>query len=169
MNIFETGTITAFPTDTSYGLGVRIDDAKGMDRLAKLKGRRLGQYFSIMVRDMAMLREYAKVPNWIHDDWFFECPRTAILLPTGKLPKSPHWPHAVAFRVCPVPEIQESIIFPITATSCNKTGQMACYDAEKVKQVFGDAVVIHPFAPDLPRVPASEIWDCTGLSPVQIR
>ncbi len=180
--MFEKNTITAFPTDTSWGLAVRADDIFGLEKLAKLKGRKEGQYFSLIVRDTEMLREFAEVPDgfdefverelgWIPNqvwndsvDFFFnEKPRTAILKPTEKLPKSKYWPEkSVAFRVSTISKVSEQIIYPITATSANLTGENPIFSAREIREKFGNTIQIFLGFDELPEREASEIWDFTN-------
>ena len=61
--MFQKNEIWAFPTDTSFGFGVRADDTKGLENLYKLKQRPTGKYFSLFVRDWEMLADYAEVPK----------------------------------------------------------------------------------------------------------
>ncbi len=169
--MFEKGKITAFPTDTSWGLAVRADDLQGMDNLAELKGRKDGQYFSLIVRDMEMLREFAEVPVDFPEDFFTEKPRTAIFCPTDELPKSKYWPEkSVAFRVTTLSEVAEQINYPVTATSANFTGEASMFSAEEVREKFGATVVVFPgFEKKLEERLASEIWDFTQDSPKRLR
>lgn len=168
--MFEKNIITAFPTDTSWGLAVRVDDVQGLEKLAQLKQRKPGQMFSLMVRDLTMLREYAEVPTDFPSDFFTEKPRTAILKPTNKLPKSEFWPEkSVAFRVTPIPEVAAEILVPITATSANYTGKPAIFSAEAIKKEFGKSVLVFPGFDELPTREASEIWDFTVQPMKRIR
>lgn len=168
--MFEKTIITAFPTDTSWGLGVRADDASGLRNISRLKKRKPEQMFSLMVRDMKMLHEYAEVPEDFSKEFFTEKPRTAILKPTNKLPKSEFWPEkSVAFRVTTIPEVAAEINFPVTATSANITGNPPIFSAEEIQKTFGKSVLIFPGFSDLPQREASEIWDFTAKLPKQIR
>jgi L-threonylcarbamoyladenylate synthase len=168
--MFEKNIITAFPTDTSWGLGVRADDVQGLENVARLKKRKPEQMFSLMVRDFAMLREFAEVPKDFLISFFNEKPRTAILKPKEILPKSEFWPEtSVAFRIATIPEVAVEITYPITATSANFTGKPAIFSAQELKKQFKDAVLIFPdFETLVPNEP-SEIWDFTAESPKQIR
>jgi len=160
--MFIRNTITAFPTDTSWGLAVRADDQEGLCRLAKLKNRKEGQMFSLIVRDMEMLREFADVPEAFPENYFTEKPRTAILKPTKKLPRSTYWPEeSVAFRVATIPEVIAQITYPVTATSANYTGEPSIFSAQKIRDKFGDEVVVFPGVEILPEKKSSEIWDFT--------
>ena len=119
--MFQKGEIWAYPTDTSFGLGVRADDFEMLEALRKLKQRPSDKFFSLMCRDFEMLKAFAEIPGqWqgktFDTHFFFECPRTAILKPKKKLPVSPFWlKEKVAFRVSTIPAVAKHIIFPITA------------------------------------------------------
>jgi len=162
MKIFSKGEIWAYPTDTSFGLGVRADDEETLEKLAILKGRTDKQYFSLMVRDLEMFREFAEVPDDFPVDFFTEKPRTAILKPSALLPKSKFWPeNSVAFRVATIPEVAEQIDYPITATSANLTGQEPVFYSYKVTEIFGDQMKIFSGIEILEKKEASEVWDFT--------
>lgn len=168
--MFEKNIITAFPTDTSWGLAVRADDTDGLKKLAQLKKRKDQQMFSLMVRDFKMLREFAEVPLDFPLDFFTEKPRTAILKPTKKLPMSEFWPEeSVAFRVATIPEVVVEIDHPITATSANMTGEPAIFSAKEIKKQFQDEVLIFPRFEELRKRESSEIWNFTTKVPKQIR
>lgn len=170
--MFKTSLIVGYPTDTSYGLGVRADDAAGLDRLYALKQRPSTQYTSLMVKDWAMLEQFAQVPESLPRDFFTARPRTVILKPKSKLPHSPYWPEdAVGFRVATRPEVAAAIDFPITTTSANLSGQPNIYDPVEISAQWGSEVVLFPGAEKLDdRVSPSEIWDYTEPeNPVRIR
>lgn len=165
--MFDLNEIWAYPTNTSFGLGVRADDNLGLQKLRDLKSREKNMFFSLMVKDLEMLREFAEVPADFSEDFFTEKPRTAILKPTSKLPRSEFWPsESVAFRVSTIPEISREIKFPITATSANISGEDSIYSTEKLHDIFGDKIKIFSKIKELPKVETSEIWNFT-VSPKQ--
>ncbi len=171
--MFKKGEIWAYPTDTSFGLGVRVDDFLGLENLANLKSREKTKYFSVMVQDLEMLQKFAKIPRSftkIMNTFFIQKPRTAIFEPTPKMPLSKFWPKdKVAFRICTIPEISREIVFPITATSANISGKSAIYSVEKIREIFGNKVQVFDKYPQIPQVPASEIWDFTIFPAKKIR
>ncbi len=169
--MFKKGEIWAYPTDTSFGLGVRADDEKGLDLLMKLKQRSGDKYFSLMVRDWEMLKKFAKIDETrLGKKFFTDYPRTAILEPQKKLPKSKFWPtDKVAFRLCAIPEIAKKITYPVTATSANISGKESIYEINFLKEQFHKDIKIYKKLGDLPEVSASEIWDLTEDVPVRIR
>ncbi len=168
--MFEKTIIWAYPTDTSFGLGVRADDERGLEKLAKLKGRSAKKFFSLMVKDFKMLKEFAVVPKGLNESFFLDSPKTAILKPKSRLPRSQYWPEdKVAFRISTIPEIAEKIEFPITATSANLGGGKPIFDVERLKRTFRSRVRIVPNFTVIPPCAPSEIWDFTVTPSVQIR
>ena len=170
--MFRQSLIVAYPTDTSFGLGVRADDASTLQALYELKQRPTSKYTSLMVRDWTMLAQFAEIPSQLSRDFFTAKPRTVILKPTQALPRSVFWPESgVGFRVATLPEVAAAIDYPVTATSANLSGQPNIYDPQQIKAQWGSAVVLFPGSDTLDdRVSPSEIWDYTDpANPVQIR
>lgn len=168
--MFSKGEIWAYPTDTSFGLGARADDPDSLSRLKELKKRDETKYFSLMVRDWAMLNEYAEVPPFLTPWNFIDKPFTAILKPTDKLPQSDFWPKdKVAFRVCTLPDIANHIKCPVTATSANFSGEEPFYGLGLLKEAFGDSLSYYEEETLLTVVDPSEIWDFTQEPPVKLR
>jgi len=168
--MFEKTIIWAYPTDTSFGLGVRADDERGLEKLAKLKGRSANKFFSVMVKDFEMLKEFAVVPREVNESFFFDSPKTVLLRPKDTLPHSSYWPEdKVAFRISTIKEVAEKIKYPITATSANLGGGKPIFDAERLKRTFRTRVKVVPNFAILPEVEPSEIWDFTVTPSVQIR
>jgi L-threonylcarbamoyladenylate synthase len=168
--MFEKGTIWAYPTDTSFGLGVRADDVETLERLQELKSRPDKKFFSLMVKDFEMLKMFAEIPKEITENFFLDKPRTVILKPTPLLPISKFWPKGkVAFRICTIDEIAEEIEFPVTATSANISGKEPIFDIEKIKNDFQNQVKIFDRWKILPIKNPSEIWDFTISEPKKIR
>ena len=167
MRYFQPKTIWAYPTDTSWGLGVRADDAPTLQRLAELKDRSAEQFFSLMVRDWEMLQQFAHVGEFLTAD-FFSLPRTAILPARESLPKSKFWPStAVAWRVCQRADVAAQIDYPITATSANKHGEPSLFDPAEISAIFPEVKIFS--AEKLPVCSASEIWDFTQDPPQRRR
>lgn len=171
MSLFNKNEIWAFPTDTSFGLGVRADDLEGLKKLYELKQRPSGKFFSLMVSDWEMLKIYAEVPKRICDtDFFTKRPRTAILKSTRNLPKTKYWPsEKVAFRICTIPKLVNEIEYPITATSANFSGEEPIFDILVLQKKFGNQIKIYDKMKKLPRNSPSEIWDFTAKKEKQLR
>lgn len=58
VEILNQGGIIIFPTDTAYGIGCRIDMARSVDRLFKIRKRPHDQAMPILVSSAVMAKEY---------------------------------------------------------------------------------------------------------------
>lgn len=90
-NSLRNGGLIIYPTDTVYALGCSINNKKGLDRVAKIKGIKLKDAnFSIICYDLSHLSEYAKqVSTHTYKllKRIFPGPYTIILNATDKIPK----------------------------------------------------------------------------------
>ena len=60
-SIIKKGGVIAFPTDTVYGLGIRYDQIKTVNRLKKVKQRPETKPFPMMVSNIQQIEEVAKL------------------------------------------------------------------------------------------------------------
>lgn len=61
VKVLRKGGIIIYPTDTVYGIGCDISNAKAMEKIAKLKGLKLHKAkFSIICYDLSNLSDYIK-------------------------------------------------------------------------------------------------------------
>ncbi len=60
VSILKKGGVVVFPTDTAFGVGVRIDDAKAIERLFKLRKRPKDKAVLVLVSSLKMAREYVE-------------------------------------------------------------------------------------------------------------
>ena len=58
------GAVVIYPTDTIYGLGCDIHQARAMERVARIKGIKLAKNdFSFICYDLSHIADYARVSN----------------------------------------------------------------------------------------------------------
>jgi len=62
-DILAAGGIVAHPTDTTYALGVHMNNHRGVDHLYQIKKKRLSRPLSFLCADLSDLSEYAKVTD----------------------------------------------------------------------------------------------------------
>ncbi|HTS20600.1 MAG TPA: L-threonylcarbamoyladenylate synthase [Casimicrobiaceae bacterium] len=62
--IVRGGGVIAYPTDSSYALGCRIDDAKAVERLRALRQIDDGHHLTLVCRDLAEIGRYVQLDNW---------------------------------------------------------------------------------------------------------
>jgi len=58
------GGVIAYPTDSSYALGCRIDDAAAVKRIRVLRGVDERHHLALMCRDLADVGRVARLDNW---------------------------------------------------------------------------------------------------------
>ena len=58
------GALIAYPTDSSYALGCRLDDAAAVKRIRALRGLDERHHLALMCRDLADVGRVARLDNW---------------------------------------------------------------------------------------------------------
>jgi tRNA threonylcarbamoyl adenosine modification protein (Sua5/YciO/YrdC/YwlC family) len=58
------GAVIAYPTDSSYALGCRLDDAAAVKRIRAVRGVDERHHLALMCRDMADVGRVARLDNW---------------------------------------------------------------------------------------------------------
>ena len=61
--IIQEGGVVAYPTDSAYALGCRLDDKEAQERIRRIRRLDSGHNFTLMCRDLSELGTYAKVDN----------------------------------------------------------------------------------------------------------
>ncbi|WP_334330824.1 L-threonylcarbamoyladenylate synthase [Candidatus Phytoplasma prunorum] len=55
------GSLIIFPTDTIYGIGAKINDNEGINKIYKLKKRSFSKPLSILFYDLSQIRQFVKI------------------------------------------------------------------------------------------------------------
>jgi L-threonylcarbamoyladenylate synthase len=172
--------LLGYPTETVYGLG-SATDARSVEELARLKGRRAGKPFLLLVSNRSMAERAGLVFNVSAHalaEAFWPGPLTLVLRGgEGRLPdrlRGPeggfavrHTSHAAVARLI------ERLDQPLTSTSANRPGQAPAAGAAQIISLFqesydkGDLLVLD--GGTLGNVPPSTIVDCTEARPALIR
>lgn len=61
--VVRSGGLIAYPTDSCYALGCRIDDAGALERLRRLRGLSERHHLTLMCRDLSEISTYAIVED----------------------------------------------------------------------------------------------------------
>ena len=61
--LLHAGKLVAVPTDSSYAVVARLDDKAAADQLRKLRGLDDRHHLTVLCRDLAAIRHFAKVDN----------------------------------------------------------------------------------------------------------
>ncbi len=62
-DIVRAGGLIAYPTDSCYALGCRIDDARAVERLRRLRGIDSKHHLTLMCRDLSEVAAYAVIDD----------------------------------------------------------------------------------------------------------
>jgi tRNA threonylcarbamoyl adenosine modification protein (Sua5/YciO/YrdC/YwlC family) len=62
--IVRTGGVIAYPTDSSYALGCRPDDAAAVERIRALRQIDEKHHLTLVCRDLAEIGRYVQMDNW---------------------------------------------------------------------------------------------------------
>ncbi|MBS9767601.1 MAG: threonylcarbamoyl-AMP synthase [Flavobacteriaceae bacterium] len=124
VKILQKGGIIIYPTDTVYGLGCDITNAKAMEKIAKIKGVKLNKAnFSFVCYDLSNLSDYVKqidTGTYKILKKVLPGPYTFILPAHSKLPKSFKGRKTVGIRIPDnniIRELVKKLGNPIVSTS----------------------------------------------------
>jgi len=172
--------LLGYPTETVYGLG-SAPTVAGVDALAALKGRQRGKPFLLLIAGRQMAERYGLVLNPAAvalATAFWPGPLTLVLPGgEGRLPDRLRGPEGgIAVRHTShagMARLIAGLEFPVTSTSANRPGGPPAPGADKLVELFRDAVdegrLLVLDGGVLGNVPPSTVVDCTGPLPQLVR
>ena len=158
--LLKKSDIVAFPTGTSYGLGVNALDQVAMDKLTNLKGRSGEKAYSILLPTknfenfVDLSNEEKKVLEKFKDK-----PLTLLVKPKAPLNHLAK-DGRVGVRTADHPftkGLADLLEFPITATSANHTGENPAYSIEELTKMFEKEMFMAVDGGKLPVLKASTV------------
>lgn len=170
VDVLRDGGIIIYPTDTVYGLGCDITNARAVEKVARLKGVKVEKNnFSFICSDLSHLADYTKpIPNHIFKLMKKNLPGpfTFLLEANNNLPKYFKGKKTVGIRVPDnniIREIVRQLGNPILSTSIKDDDEILEYttDPELIDEKYGeitDLVIDGGYGELIP----STIVDCTG-------
>ena len=177
VEVLKKGGIIIYPTDTVYGLGCDITNAKAVEKIARIKGIKVDKSnFSFICNDLSHLSDYVKqidTPTYKLLKRALPGPYTFILPGSKSLPKVFKKKKTVGIRIPNnniVRAIVEALGNPIISTSIRDEDDVIEYTTdpelifEKWKHLV-DGVIDGGFGGNL----ASTIIDLTDSLPKIIR
>jgi len=177
VEVLKKGGLIIYPTDTVYGLGCDITNAKAVEKIARIKGIKVDKSnFSFICNDLSHLSDYVKqidTPTYKLLKRALPGPYTFILPGSKSLPKVFKKKKTVGIRIPNnniVRAIVESLGNPIISTSIHDEDDVIEYTTdpelifEKWKHLV-DGVIDGGFGDNL----ASTIIDITDSIPKIIR
>ena len=89
VDIIRNDGVIAYPTDSSYALGCRIGDKRGIERIRRIRGLDDSHDFSLVCRDLSEIATFARVENSAYRllKSLTPGPYTFILRATSEVPR----------------------------------------------------------------------------------
>jgi L-threonylcarbamoyladenylate synthase len=147
VDVLKNGGIIAYPTETFYGLGTRIDREDSLQKLYEIKQRPRDKAMPLIIGNKGQLSSIAADINSSAKtlmERFWPGPLT-MLFPAKK-----HLSELITAGTDKVAvripgesfalHLAQSARFPFTATSANPSGMPPAQDAETVIRYFGDKI-----------------------------
>jgi tRNA threonylcarbamoyl adenosine modification protein (Sua5/YciO/YrdC/YwlC family) len=63
IDVLDRGHIIAYPTDSGYALGCALGNKSAMERIIKIRKLKKHHHFTLMLKDLSHVGEYAKLNN----------------------------------------------------------------------------------------------------------
>ncbi|MBU1178242.1 threonylcarbamoyl-AMP synthase [Patescibacteria group bacterium] len=136
------GKVVVLPTDTSYGLCANAYNEEAVRKILAIKQRPANKPLSVIVRDLIMLGEVAKIgerelkiaQKYLPGPFTFVLPKKEIIpgLVSGG-------GNTIGVRIPSfslIHEIMSKVSFPLTATSANISGSKAIYSIQDLVEEF---------------------------------
>lgn len=143
----QKGAITAYPTETFYGLGADVTNDYAIKHLFDLKRRDYGNPIAVIVADHDMLQEVVEeIPDLAHEliERYWPGPLT-ILFKTNEIISK--WlttnTGKIGIRISSHPiaaAITKQLGKPLTTTSANPSGFPPSFDVKHLKNYFGEKI-----------------------------
>lgn len=167
VGLLRAGGIVACPTETFMGLLADARNAAAVHDVCRLKGRAADQGIGVLIPDVAHLDDVvvdvpARARELAERHW--PGPLSLVLRARPELPEALTRNGTISVRV-PGPSLALELVrvfgAPLTATSANRSGEVAARSAAEVRAVFGDALAAIVEG-ESPGGLASTIVDATG-------
>ena len=135
--------VTAYPTDTTYGIGCSIFSKKAIERIYLIKQRERKKPFSFICSDQAEVSKYGKVSNYAFKIMkrYLPGPYTFVIDTTSVVPDLLQTRQKTVGIRIPDNEICRAIVrtlgHPIVTTSANRSGDDSIGDPFWVHEEMG--------------------------------
>ncbi len=172
--LFLSGNIFIYPTDTIYGIGGNPFNKKSVKRINRIKGRDIAKQYIWLVYNMDILQNFAEINYESHLDFLrsiYPAPVTVILNLNARTKELVGFDSA-AFRI---PDntfcnrLLAEIGMPLISTSVNRSGKTALNDYREIEQAFSDDIDALFYSKIKNNPSASTIIDLMSEKPALIR
>ncbi len=136
----DNNELIAFPTDTVYGLGAKVYDALGQERIMELKNRDCSKRFAVLCANLEQIEELAVVSSDAKKiiNKFLPGGLTLILEAKNKDIHNYAIDNTVAVRIPKHPLAIKLLLEngPLATTSVNLSGEKPMNDYDKIYETF---------------------------------
>jgi L-threonylcarbamoyladenylate synthase len=166
-DVFQTGGLIVYPTDTAYGLGADPFQEEAVHRLFVAKSRPRDQPLSIAVADIPEIFRLGE-PTPIAEAFCAKNlpgPFTVVLRATTHAPRpilSKDGRIALRIPGHPIPRLLAKAVGPIISTSANHHGRPAPQTCEAAREQLGDGVDLYIDGGPTPLGGESTVVDLSG-------
>ena len=136
--------VIAIPTDTVYGLCVRMDSKKAREKLMRIKNRPSSKSLPVMCADINQIKSIARIEEREEKiiQAFMPGPITLILVKGSDLPEYVNEGSIeIGVRMATskvLEELIKKIGSPICVSSANKSGEPTCTTIDEISRTFPD-------------------------------
>ncbi|GAP15214.1 tRNA threonylcarbamoyl adenosine modification protein, Sua5/YciO/YrdC/YwlC family [Longilinea arvoryzae] len=174
LEILQAGGVIAFPTDTVYGLGCRVDLSQSIDRIYQIKERDQAKAIPVLIGDVAHL---ARVSAGLGDTarklaaCFWPGALTLVVPRNPGLPANLSQLPTIGVRM---PDHSFALTLlrsagPLATTSANLSGLPSPVTAQDVLNQLEDRLDLIIDGGPCPGGVPSTVVDCTGVDPRILR
>ena len=143
-DILKNDGVISIPTDTLYGLCVRMNSKKAREKLMAIKNRPSNKSLPIMCADEEQIKKIGKVNKKIEKiiKAFMPGPITIVLLKGPDLPEYVNEGSVeIGVRMATsdyIKELIKKVGSPICVSSANKSGEPTCKTLDEIENEFPD-------------------------------
>jgi len=174
--VIRDGGIIAYPTESSYALGVDPSNPEAVKRLFCLKGRPESVAMPLIAGDMKDVRGVTKEISALGNqliEKFWPGPLTLIFEAADDLPRLLTGDKGgIGIRISAYPlckRLTKAIGHPLTSTSANSTGDPPALDVMEIEAYFNGRIELILDGGRLAEGPASTVVDVRGERPIILR
>jgi tRNA threonylcarbamoyl adenosine modification protein (Sua5/YciO/YrdC/YwlC family) len=147
-DVFRTGGVVVYPTDSSYALGCQIGEKSALDRIRMIRRVDDKHNFTLVCRDLSEIATYARIDNIAYRQLksLTPGPYTFIYQATKQVPRRLLHPkrRTIGIRVPDAPIVRELLAEldqPILSTTLILPGdQVPLNDPYEVREMIGHCV-----------------------------
>jgi L-threonylcarbamoyladenylate synthase len=171
IDVLRRDGVVAIPTDTVYGIAVRLETPGGIERLFHVKQRPPDRAIALLIGSAEQASEIGVMTASADalGSAFWPGGLTVVVAqrPGTTLPEVlTNGASTIGLRVPdhPAPRALAAAVGPLPTTSANRSGQPEARDATEIAAQLGDAIELIVDGGVAHGGPASTVVDCTGAT-----